>query len=76
MCFLALCNLEIIKKFSLNLKNRFCFHTKNDEIKKKLDELYKLEDQIDNDMYKLQDEIHKFKNEFFKYRKTYKGLLL
>ena len=76
MCLLALCHLEIIKKFTLNLKNRFCFYTKNDEIKKKLDELYKLEDQFDNDIYKLQDEIHKFKNGFYRYRNAYKGLLL
>ena len=76
MCLLAICNLEFIKKLSLNFKKRLCCCTEADEAKKKLDELYEMEDQIDNDMHKLQDEIHKLKNEFYKYRKTYKGIIL
>jgi hypothetical protein len=76
MCLLAICNLEFIKKLSLKFKKHLCYCAKDDEAKKKLDELYKMEDQIDTDMHKLQDEIHKLKNEFYKYRKTYKGIVL
>ena len=88
MCLLAICKLEFFKKLSLKFKKHLCYCAKDDEAKKKLDELYNMEDlelplelrkvadQIDTDMHKLQDEIHKLKNEFYKYRKTYKGIVL
>ena len=72
MCFLALCNLEVIKNLTLKFKRHLCCRSSKNEFKEKLEELFKLEAEIDTEMHKLHDSIHKFKNELYDYRKGVK----
>ena len=76
MCFLALLNLSLVKKVSFKIKELCCCCcSSKDDSKEKLNVLFKLEEEIDEEMHKLHDRIHKFKNELYKHRKnagTYK----
>ena len=73
MFFLHFCNLDVIKNLTLKFKRHLCCcSSKNDENKKKLEELFKLEENIDTEMHKLHDSIHKFKNETYNLRKRLK----
>ena len=69
MCFLALCNLEVIKNLTLKFKRHLCCRPSKNVFNEKLEELFKLEAEIDTEMHKLHDSIHKFKNELDDSRK-------
>ena len=73
ICVLTLCNLEVIKNLTLKFKRHLCCcSSKNDENKKKLEELFKLEENTDTEIHKLHDSILKFKNEIYNFRKRLK----